>query len=267
MSFFGKVIDQMTETSEQMIKVVEDGAAILMGYDRGNDDKDVATFAHESGGNSDGTFDFSQLSEEQILNEPSPLNDIAEGLLSDLMSHQVGLIYFILFMCGSVSFFVLNLSLFVHIQQGPQSLWEQFQAFKAAITWGEPFILSLLCFHITILFANIFIMKSGNLVGRFILIGVLALVIRSAEIFNQYGSSHWESFATQDYFDKNGVFISLMLSTPLLLIAFIDLIVLLRESKNLLIEVKTLQLKAKRKKKSKQSGNGNTTVKSNKKEN
>lgn len=110
-------------------------------------------------------------------------------------------------------------------------------------------------------------MKSGSLVGRFILIGVLALVIRSAEVFNQYGSSHWEKFATQDYFDKNGVFISLMLSAPLLLIAFIDLIVLLRESKNLLIEVKTLQLKAKRKKKSKQSGNGNTTVKSNKKEN
>jgi hypothetical protein len=163
--------------------------------------------------------------------------------------------------------FFLNLSIFVHVQHGPQSSWEQFQAFKAAITWGEPFILSLMCFHITILFANIFIMKSGSLVGRFILIGVLALVIRSAEVFNQYGSSHWEKFATQDYFDKNGVFISLMLSTPLLLIAFIDLIVLLRESKNLLIEVKTLQLKAKLKKNSKKSGNGNTNVNSNKKEN
>lgn len=225
MSFFGKVIDHMTETSEQMIKVVEDGAAILMGYNRENDDEGGATFAYENEVTNDGTFDFSQLSEDQILNEPSPLNDIAQGLLSDIMMHQ----------------------------HGPQSSWDQFQAFKAAITWSEPFILSLLFFHIFMFFVNIFVMRSGNLVGRFLLIAFFAVVIRGAEVLNQYGSSNWEKFATQNYFDKNGVFVSLMLSAPLLLIAFIHLIVLLRESKNLLIEVKTLQLKDKLKKKSKQS--------------
>lgn len=229
----------MTETSEQMIKVVEDGAAILMGYDQGSEDESGATFAHESGDTVDGMLDFSHLSEEQILNEPSPLNDIAEGLLSDIMSHQ----------------------------HGPQSPWDQFQAFKAAITWGEPFILSLLCFHIIVFFVNIFVMRSGNLVGRFILIGFLALVIRCAEVFNHYGSSNWEKIATQNYFDKNGVFVSLMLSVPLLLIGFIHLIALLRESKNLLIEVKTLQLKDKLKKNSKQKGNGNANLKKKKKEN
>lgn len=83
----------MTETSEQMIKVVEDGAAILMGYDQGSEDESGATLAHESGDTVDGMLDFSHLSEEQILNEPSPLNDIAEGLLSDIMSHQVSILY------------------------------------------------------------------------------------------------------------------------------------------------------------------------------
>ena len=91
MSFFGKVIDHMTETSEQMIKVVEDGAAILMWYNRENNDEGGATFAYENEDTNDGMFDLSQLSEDQILNEPSPLNDIAQGLLSDIMLNQVSI--------------------------------------------------------------------------------------------------------------------------------------------------------------------------------
>jgi transmembrane protein 18 len=153
------------------------------------------------------------------------------------------------------------------LQHGPQSSWDQFQAFKAAISWSEPFILSLLCFHILMFVVNIFVMRSDNLVGRFLLIAFFVVVIRGAEVLNRYGSSNWEKFATQNYFDQNGVFVSLMLSAPLLLIAFIHLIVLLRESKNLLIEVKTLELKDKLKKKSKQSGDESAAATRSKKDN
>ena len=77
--------------------------------------------------------------------------------------------------------------------------------------------------------------------------GIILIVVRSAERLNDYGAQNWESLATQNYFDNRGVFVSLMLSAPLLLISVCMLLAFMREAVGLLVEVKKHELRAKAK--------------------
>jgi hypothetical protein len=47
----------------------------------------------------------------------------------------------------------------------------------------------------------------------------VVLFVYSASYLNTYGHEHWQDFASQNYFDKNGAFISAVYSAPLLLMA------------------------------------------------
>lgn len=49
------------------------------------------------------------------------------------------------------------------------------------------------------------------------------LPIYFAERINTFCQANWERFAGQDYFDKHGFFISMMLSTPLVLVLMVRL--------------------------------------------
>ena len=129
----------------------------------------------------------------------------------------------------------------------PTSTWENIQAFKAAIRWGEPLILCLICFHLIVIMAAILSTKRGGLGSRMCVMGVIFLTVRSAERLNDYGANEWESFATQNYFDSRGVFVSLMLSAPLFLVSGCMLIAIIREASMLLVEVKKHELRAKAK--------------------
>ena len=57
------------------------------------------------------------------------------------------------------------------------------------------------------------------------------LLVYTSERLNRVLGQHWQSFAGQPYFDKNGIFISAILSAPLVL----DMLVIL---------VSTFQIKA-----------------------
>ena len=48
--------------------------------------------------------------------------------------------------------------------------------------------------------------------------------VYNAERINSLLARHWRSFATQDYFDKHGVFFCALVSTPLLLDMFVILV-------------------------------------------
>jgi hypothetical protein len=99
-----------------------------------------------------------------------------------------------------------------------------------------------------------------------VLLVFLAGIVRSAEYLNKYGANNWEQFATQNYFDENGVFISIMLCAPLLLTALIMLISYLREAARLLVQVKRQELKEKYKKNKKSNNGGKNKKKGSKKE-
>ena len=58
---------------------------------------------------------------------------------------------------------------------------------------------------------------------------VLAVgLIYCAERLNRLASENWKEFAMQNYFDERGVFVSVMLSAPLLCVAFFILLNALR---------------------------------------
>lgn len=159
-----------------------------------------------------------QFEDEEIYfedDESSPLPGMAEGVLKDVFSKNVG----------------------------PQNLTEHFQAFKAAINWSEPFILGLFCFHVVIIICAVMLNRSKSFNARMVFLIFVAGVVRSAERLNDYGRENWEQFATQDYFDKNGLFVTIMLSVPLLTTCFIMMICYVREASRLVVEVKTMKLK------------------------
>jgi len=77
----------------------------------------------------------------------------------------------------------------------------------------------------------------------------IGIIVRSAEWINTQGAKHWEQFATQDYFDKRGIFIGIMLAAPLLVDSFMMLLFFMSEASSLLIEVKRNEIKEKKNKK------------------
>ena len=129
-------------------------------------------------------------------------------------------------------------------QVGPQTPMEQIQAFKAAITWSEPFIQCLLVFHASIIITAIALHKKGGIYARMGFMIFLAIIVRLAERLNAMGDSRWKEFATQNYFDKSGIFMGIMLCTPILCVCFAMLFAMLREANNLLVDVKAMWIKA-----------------------
>lgn len=198
---------------------------------------DAGSYAHEFD-LSDMDFDGDDLSEEAIqemlaeeLMKTNPLQGIADGVTADIMAGQAG----------------------------PQTVTEHFQAFRSAINWSEGFIVGLIVFQI-IMFVLCFLVsrRDGGLAPRLALMVFVFAVVRSAEWLNAMGEEHWESFATQDYFDKRGIFVAIMLSGPLLLDVLMMLLFFIREASVLLVEVKRTEIR--RKKAAQQSNNNNNAA-------
>jgi hypothetical protein len=132
-------------------------------------------------------------------------------------------------------------------QSGPQTPREHIDAFRQAITWSEPFILGLAAFQLVMFLLCLFASRqNAGLPLRIVLMVTIAVLVKSAEYLNQYAGEHWESFATQNYFDEKGIFVAIMFCSPLLLDSFLMLVMFLREAGQLLVQVKTAEFKKKR---------------------
>ena len=68
-------------------------------------------------------------------------------------------------------------------------------------------------------------------------------LVSLAEPLNTLAAQRWRSFATQNYFDKRGVFASVLFCGPLLLIAFVILVMLLLSVADMLVSVKRAELR------------------------
>ena len=53
---------------------------------------------------------------------------------------------------------------------------------------------------------------------------LLLATVYWAELLNRLGATHWRLFSRQQYFDSSGMFISLVLSMPLLVICLIIMV-------------------------------------------
>jgi hypothetical protein len=171
-------------------------------------------------------MDLDGLSEEEIQQlledrmDGSPLEGIADHVMGDIMSRHVG----------------------------PSTPMEQFQAFRSAITWSESFVVSLLLFQFTMCIICFWVSrKSRGLAPRLFVMAFIAVVVRSAETLNGIGARNWARFATQNYFDKRGIFVGIMLCGPLLLDSFVMLLCFLYEASQLLVQVKRGELRRNKK--------------------
>ncbi|RYH19948.1 hypothetical protein EON65_25130 [archaeon] len=104
----------------------------------------------------------------------------------------------------------------------PKSMWESVQAFSYAIDWQENFIRSLIAIHV-VLFVTVLLTRK-NVELQFAILCVISLTVYFSERINAWAGLHWREFASQNYFDHEGVFSGLFLAAPLLFIAFVQLV-------------------------------------------
>lgn len=216
--YFQRVANDVLKAAEDMSARIEDGLMAMLKGDLPN----AAT--NTEGGSAPpptadgfaGDEDFEM--EDDFMN--SPLEGIAGSVLGDLMQNSAK----------------------------PEGLMENLEAFRSAVNWTEPFVLGVVVFQIFMFIATILISRKGvSLVPRLSVMVFIALVVRTAEHWNKLASQYWEKIATQNYFDKNGVFVAVVVCTPLLIDCLIMLMLFVREAAQLLITVKSNELKRKKK--------------------
>mmetsp|Transcript_24222 Transcript_24222/g.57159 ORF Transcript_24222/g.57159 Transcript_24222/m.57159 type:complete len:259 (-) Transcript_24222:249-1025(-) len=232
--FFNKIADDVEVATRQLQSLMfgPDDSETTDGSTSGGGGGSTGPGGPESSGSFTHEFDMSDIdidsmSEEEIqrvlgeeMMRNNPLQDMANDVTKNIMAGQIQ----------------------------PQTPREHFDAFRSAIRWSENFIAGLICFHIFVFLLCLFVSKKNSglapRVGLMVFIGV---VVRSAEWLNSLGDEHWESFATQNYFDNRGVFIGIMLCAPLLLDSLMMLLFFMKEASTLLVQVKRTEIQRKRK--------------------
>jgi len=121
---------------------------------------------------------------------------------------------------------------------------EAFFGFFRAVNWTEPFILSLITLHVTM--ALLAVLTRRQTTVQTVLWLLLLLAAWMARWLNDLGSQFWREFATQNYFDTQGFFVSVMYTLPLMLICLFIVANFVLLASRLLIQVKRAELRRQR---------------------
>jgi len=125
------------------------------------------------------------------------------------------------------------------------SFLEHLQLFLNAIDWNESWILALLGFHVFTFFLIIMMRKRSQFLS--FLFAFLLFMAYMSETLNSWCQTNWQKFASMNYFDHTGTFISFLYSFPILVNAIIVLICFLVIMSDLLVKVKRAELRQKKK--------------------
>lgn len=118
---------------------------------------------------------------------------------------------------------------------------DSFVGFFHAIDWNEPWLICLLLFHFTLLVIAFMSRKRINFqigLSIFAFSGVYL-----AERINHFLAKNWRSFAGQNYFDPNGLFISVLWSGPLLILSIVLVVNTLISLCKLIVKWKRAELR------------------------
>jgi hypothetical protein len=96
-------------------------------------------------------------------------------------------------------------------------------AFLSAVDWSAERWLWALYVLFVALFVTALAARRSWPAQLLVLLTAVVSVLSASEL-NALGRVHWASFATQNYFDAGGVFISVVWSTPMIIIAFFVLV-------------------------------------------
>lgn len=117
-----------------------------------------------------------------------------------------------------------------------------FNSYLQSIDITDPLIIGLLVFHIGTLVTILFTRTFTNF-QIFIFLVLLSLVYFSESI-NEIAAQKWASFSRQQYFDSNGMFMSITVSMPMLLNCMLLIGLWLYESTQTMSRIKTVQVAA-----------------------
>lgn len=109
--------------------------------------------------------------------------------------------------------------------------------------WSEPWLYGLILFYI-FLYSGVYITRRNSTIQSFTFLLTL-LVVYMAEDLNEFLAKNHKHFTRHQYFDSNGMFISIIMSTPLLLASAFIAGNWFRFSTELMTQVKTLQIQRK----------------------
>jgi len=131
-----------------------------------------------------------------------------------------------------------------NISQSYASFMDELQGFYHAVSWSqEPWLQAVLAMHVLLLL-SVFLTRRAHYVVQFALFFLEAALIAGAQTLNSLAAQHWRSFSTQNYFDPRGVFAGVVYAGPLLCIFLVHLVLLIKNSADLVVVVKRKELAA-----------------------
>ncbi|CAG9311620.1 unnamed protein product [Blepharisma stoltei] len=98
--------------------------------------------------------------------------------------------------------------------QKPEGFYENVEAFLYAVDITEPFILAIFASHL-FFFLLIILFRKNSRIIMFIFVFLLGLCY-ILETINTYLNQNWQSLVKQNYFDKSGLFVCIMIGIPCL---------------------------------------------------
>lgn len=130
---------------------------------------------------------------------------------------------------------------------GSSDLYPVLMGFLHAVNWREPGVWGPLVFYLVLLIAAVATRNRWGVQLSIFLFSCGAVAV--APLFNKYARAHWRELGyTQNYFDERGIFVITLHCTPLLIIAFVQLLMSFFSAASLLVKAKRMEIQRARKK-------------------
>lgn len=91
-----------------------------------------------------------------------------------------------------------------------------------AVDWREPLLVGALSFHAALLAAVV--LARRRLAAQGALFALIVALLAATEPLNGWAHDHWRLVASQQYFDRRGVFMGIFYAGPLLFTGFVQLV-------------------------------------------
>lgn len=143
-----------------------------------------------------------------------------------------------------------------------EGLW----TYLSTIDWYDPWFRYLLLFHILCCLMTILITIKKIPILQFAYFGLLLMMVFFSENLNEWAAQNYKLFSKQQYFDSNGLFISTVFSTPILINCLVMVIMWLLNMSKLMSEVRYVKHRSRKKPDTDSSNPDNRTDNEEKKE-
>ena len=143
-----------------------------------------------------------------------------------------------------------------HKLQTEYTFMDNLEGFYHAVSWSnDKWIFCIFALQFTLL-CFVIATRSADVYFQGMLFGLLVALAAGASPLNALAHKNWESFSTQNYFDRRGTFASVIWTGPFILILLLQLLLMVKLTANLAVKAGRLRVRDNIRKKSQQKRNG-----------